>query len=186
VSGLTFRHYGPPTARAVQDIVALIYSDAYAPAIASGDPFVAHEAFMRRFDAHTAHPFFDLVIAWAGDEPVGQAWGWSEHDAAAGPLRDAALGAGGRFDAEGCTGTFALAEIMVRTAWRGQGVAHALHDELLLARTERQAELYVRPANVNAYRAYLKWGWHKVSETRPDLPDAPQFDVLILPLPIAD
>ena len=185
MSGLTFRHYDPTTARAVQDVVALIYRDAYAPAIASGDPFVAHEAFMQRFDFHTAHPFFDLVIAWAGDEPVGQAWGWSEHAAAAVPLRDEASGAERRFNAEGRTGTFALAEIMVRAAWRGQGVAHALHDELLLARTERQAELYVRPANANAYRAYLKWGWHKVGETRPDLPDAPLFDVLILPLPVA-
>jgi len=61
----------------------------------------------------------------------------------------------------------------------------ALHNELLATRTERCAELYVRPDNTTAYRAYLKWGWRRVGETRPDMPDAPLFDVLILPLHIA-
>jgi ribosomal protein S18 acetylase RimI-like enzyme len=77
---------------------------------------------------------------------------------------------------------FSLAEIMVRKAWTGQGIAHALLDELLSERAEPLAELYVRPDNEVAYRAYRKWGWRKVGETRPDLPDAPRFDVLVLPL----
>ncbi len=62
---------------------------------------------------------------------------------------------------------FALAEIMVRKAWTGQGIAHALHNELLAIRAERCAELYVRPDNTTAYRAYLKWGWHRIRRNAP-------------------
>jgi ribosomal protein S18 acetylase RimI-like enzyme len=164
---LVFRHYDADGARAIRSIVATIHHDAYADAIASGRPFAAPEAFMSRFDAHTTRPSFDLVLAYAGDEPVGQAWGWPEDDPDAYPAS-----------------TFSVAEIMVRHEWTGQGIAHALHDELLSARTERQAELYVRPENEIAYRAYRRWGWRKVGQVKPDLPDAPQFDVLVLPLPI--
>jgi len=73
---------------------------------------------------------------------------------------------------------------MVRQARKGQGIAHALHDELLSARTEQRAELFVEPGNTVAYRAYIHWGWRKVAEIRPSLPDAPLFDVLVLPLPL--
>lgn len=155
-------------ARAISETVAFIHLDAYADIIASGDPFETPDAFMRRFASHTSHPELDSVIANIGDDPVGQIWGF--------PVAQPTIG-----DAKP---TFALCEIMVRKAWTGQGIAHALHDELLGARIEPQAELYVRPDNARAYRAYLKWGWRKVGETRPDLPDAPLFDVLILPLPI--
>jgi hypothetical protein len=67
----------------------------------------------------------------------------------------------------------------------GRGIAHALHDELLGVRPEQQADLYVLPGNMNAYRAYLSWGWRKVAETRPNLPDAPLFHVLALELPLS-
>ena len=182
---LTFRRYDAQAARAVRGTVALIHRDAYADAIASGDPFESHEAFMRRFDAHITHPSFDLVIGYVGDEPVGQTWGWPEE-----PTADFDTSTVGEAepmcsDDERGKQIFALAEIMVRKAWTGQGIAHALHNELLATRAEQCAELYVRPDNTTAYRAYLKWGWHKVGETRPDMPDAPLFDVLILPLPIA-
>lgn len=182
---LAFRHYDAPGARAVRETVALIHRDAYADVIASGDPFASHEAFMRRFDAHTIRSAFDLVLAYAGDEPVGQAWGWPEDTAAAGPGTQAADRAEPGAAGEKGTRMFAVAEIMVRKAWTAQGVAHALHDELLAARTEQHAELYVRPSNVNAYRAYTRWGWRKAGETQPDLPGAPLFDVLVLPLPNA-
>lgn len=185
MADLMFRRCDSQGARAVRATVALIHRDAYADAIASGDPFESHETFMQRFDAHTRHPSLDLVIAYIGDEPVGQIWGWPEplNDAVAQPAT-AGEPEPGLADESG-KGTFSLAEIMVRQAWTGHGIAHALHNQLLVARTEGSAELYVRPDNVTAYRAYLKWGWRKVGETRPNLPDAPVFDVLVLPLPIA-
>lgn len=180
---LTFRHYDGRGALAVRSTVALIHRDAYAETIESGDPFASHEAFMRRFDAHTTRPSFDLVLAYSGAEPVGQAWGWPENASSTELLASADGGTEPQsLDGED-TRVFSLAELMVRRAWTGRGIAHALHDELLAARTEPRAELYVRPRNVTAYRAYRKWGWRKVGETRPELPDAPLFDVLILALP---
>jgi ribosomal protein S18 acetylase RimI-like enzyme len=163
-----FERHDAAGARALTERVSFIHRDAYADIIASGDPFETPDAFMQRFDSHTSNPALDFVIASIGDDPVGQAWGF--------PIAQPTIG-----DA---TPTFALCEIMIRKAWTGQGIAHALHDELLGPRTEPLAELYVRPDNTRAYRAYLKWGWRKVGDTRPDLPDAPLFDVLILPLPI--
>jgi GNAT superfamily N-acetyltransferase len=178
---LIFRRYDASAARGIRDTVAAIYEDSYIEAIASNDPFDSVGAFMGRFDAYTAQKTFDMVIACIRDEPVGQSWGWSLKRAASPGDREADLG----FANEDRKATFALSEIMVRHAWQGQGIAHALHDELLSARTEQRAELFVEPGNTIAYRAYTRWGWRKVAETRPDLPDAPLFDVLVLPLPLA-
>ena len=80
--------------------------------------------------------------------------------------------------------TFALSEIMVRRPWTGRGVAHALHDELLRGRNEKRATLLVELGNDVAYRAYTAWGWRKVARLRPGWPDAPLYDVLILPLAV--
>lgn len=173
MTGIQFRHLDAAGARARRDSIAAVYQDAYAARIASGDPFATPKAFMDRFDSHTGHASFDLVIAHADGEPVGQTWGYPLPPTIAswqdGDIADDEL-------------VFALCEIMVRQAWAGQGIAHRLHDELLSDRPERFAELYVRPANADAYRAYLRWGWQKVGQTRPDLPGAPVFDVLMLPL----
>ena len=166
---IQFERHDAAGARTLADKVSFIHRDAYADIISSGDPFETPDAFMNRFKSHSSHPDLDFIIASIGDDPVGQIWGF--------PIGQPTYGEAKL--------TFALCEIMVRKAWTGQGIAHALHDELLAARTEPQAELYVRPDNSRAYRAYLKWGWRRIGETRPDLPDAPLFDVLILPLPIA-
>jgi GNAT superfamily N-acetyltransferase len=182
---LRFRRHDAQGALALRDTVALIYREAYYERISSGDPFYTETAFMRLFESHTRHPSLDFVIAYIGGEPVGQIWGFPVDQ----PTIAAAPGDLAR-DGDPRTGdgdsvqAFALCEIMVRKPWTGQGIAHALHDELLAARTEPYAELYVRPANATAYRAYLRWGWHKAGQTRPNLPDAPIFDVLHLPLPL--
>jgi ribosomal protein S18 acetylase RimI-like enzyme len=183
---IEFRRYDATCASAVRETVALIHRDAYASVIASGDPFESHEAFMQRFDKHAENPSLDLVIAYVGDEPVGQIWGFPIPELTipsipAGETDEIRAGIG----PEKGEMAFALCEIMVRSAWAGQGIAHSLHDELLRASTQRCAELYVRPDNARAYRAYLKWGWRKVGETRPNLRDAPLYDVLVLPLPLA-
>ena len=88
------------------------------------------------------------------------------------------------FTAEDGQRTFALSEIMVRQELTGRGIARALHDQLLGGRHEKRATLLVEPENTVAYRAYQSWGWRKVARLRPGWPDAPLFDVLILPLPV--
>ncbi len=82
--GLSFRHYAATEARALRSEVRLIFQGSYLPAEETGDDFASTEAFMHRFDTYTdpSRPRgFELVVAWYGDEPVGQAWGWPlSHD----------------------------------------------------------------------------------------------------------
>lgn len=187
MADLTFRRYDAAGARQIRSTVELIYLDAYAEAIASGDPFDSPEAFMGRFDAYTTRDDFDHVVAYEGDEPCGQIWGWPlDEKATEDWYPGLAAESGSDFTVEDGERVFALSEIMVRSRWKGQGVAHALHDELLSARPERYADLFVEPDNETAYRAYRHWGWRRIAQHRPEWPDAPLFDVLILPLPLKD
>jgi ribosomal protein S18 acetylase RimI-like enzyme len=62
--------------------------------------------------------------------------------------------------------TFALTELMVRAAWRRQGIAWDLHDLIIDGRQEERATLTVPPTAAPAQKAFLTWGWHKVARTR--------------------
>lgn len=180
--GVTFRRYDAAGAKTVRDLVADIHRDAYGERV-TADAFASDGAFMRRFDAYTARHGFDLIMAVdAAGDVVGQAWGWPLPADTAwwhGLIKPPEPG----FTDENGRRTFALSEIMVRQAFTGRGIAHALHDELLGRRTEQRATLLVRPTNTTAYRAYERWGWRPVAKLRPGWPDAPLMDVLILPLP---
>jgi ribosomal protein S18 acetylase RimI-like enzyme len=180
---LVFRRQESAGARVVRDTVEEIYRDSYSEQ-QQADPFSASGRWMGRFEVYTTEPGFDLVIACTSDgKPAGQAFGWQLGPATKwwdGLVAEPEPG----FTREDGTRTFALSEIMVRRAYTGQGIAHALHDELLGGRSEERATLLVRPANTFAYRAYTRWGWQKVAQLRPGWPDSPLFDVLILPLPV--
>ncbi|MFC5183612.1 GNAT family N-acetyltransferase [Actinomadura harenae] len=179
---VTFEHFNGEQARARRDDVADIHRDAYSKKIAEGDRFAAGQAFMKRFDAYTERDGFDLVIAYEEGRPAGQAWGW--------PLpADTGWWGGlltpvepGYLDEDG-TRTFALSELMVRQESSGQGAGHKLHNELLNGRPEQRCTLLVRPTN-DAYEAYRRWGWKTIGQLRPNMPDAPTFDVLMLDLPL--
>jgi GNAT superfamily N-acetyltransferase len=185
VPGLVFRRYNAAGARTIRPGVESIFKDAYSEVISSDNPFDSTEAFMQRFDAYTSRGGFDLVVGYDRDLPVGQAFGWALDERAsarwwAGLTSEPEPG----FAKEDGKRTFALSEIMVCSKWTGQGIGHALHDQLLSARHEQRAALLVEPDNDTAYRAYLRWGWHKVAQLRPRWLGAPLFDVLILPLPL--
>ena len=175
-------------AAARRTLVAEIYEASYVEALASGDPFDSVDSFMTRFDHYVHIPGFDMVIARLDDRPVGQSWGW--------PLGPSARTTGwwsgliqephpGFVDEDGRR-TFALSEIMVAQDLAGQGIAHALHDALLAARSEERATLLVEPDNERARRAYLSWGWQPVAQLQPRWDDAPLFDVLIRTLPLTN
>lgn len=179
---LTFRRYLGPAARDVRATVEAIYRDSYTPE-QQADPFNSPDTWMRRFDAYTSGSGFDLVIAYADGESAGQAWGWpltAQSKWWTGLVAEPEPG----FTSEDGTRTFALSEIMVRSHFKGRGLARALHDELLAGRNEERATLLVEPDNTTAYRAYSSWGWQRVAQLRPDWPDAPLFDVLIFALPL--
>ncbi|WP_433214858.1 N-acetyltransferase family protein [Microtetraspora malaysiensis] len=175
---LTFTHLDRGAAREAVETVAEIYQRSYVDRIAAGTAFYTVERFMHRFDLYTKRDGFELVIAEGDGTPVGQAFGW--------PLPAGTAWWKGlrtevpyRFTDENGYRTFALSEIMVPEPHQGQGVAHALHDELLKGRPEERATLLVRPDNGAAYAAYRRWGWHKAAELQPDMADAPVYDALI-------
>jgi GNAT superfamily N-acetyltransferase len=179
---LTFRRYNGADTSGIRGTVEEIYRGSYSQE-QQADSFSTADAWMGRFDVYAAIPGFDLVIAYTElDEPIGQTWGWplaADTDWWTGLVSEPEPG----FTNEDGSRTFALSEIMVQKPWTGQGVAHALHNELLRNRAEKRGTLLVRPANTFAYRAYTRWGWRQVAQLRPKWPDAPTFDVLITPLP---
>jgi GNAT superfamily N-acetyltransferase len=179
--GVSFRRCNADEARQLSRTVEIIYKYSYGDIISSGNPFDSVEGFMARFDSYTSSPEFALVIAFHGDDPIGQSWGW--------PLRENSRWWNGLrsdrdadFTREDGRRTFALSEIMVVQNWTGKGVAHALHDALLAGRREQRATLLVEPDNLVARRAYEHWGWAKVGQLKPDWEGAPVFDAMTLDL----
>ncbi len=183
---MDFQHYDDEGARGLRSTVEDVYRRSYVDAIASGDPFDSPEEFMRRFDSYSSprNTGFEYVLAVVDGSPAGQIWGW--------PLPPNAAWWGNlhlddpntdieEFTAEDGARTFGLSEIMVCAEYTGQGVARAMHDELLGGRPEGRATLLVEPDNPRAYERYIRWGWRRVGYLRPSWPDAPRFDVLIRP-----
>jgi hypothetical protein len=182
---LAVRRFDAAGARHMRATVEAVYQGSCVDVIARGEEFHTIDAFMRRFDAYARWEGFDLVVAWLDGEPVGQAWGWPLDRARGadwweGLIKEPEPG----FTAEDGKRTFALSEIMVCQQHTGQHIAHAMHDELLNGRDEARAVVLVDPADDQAYRVCLRWGWRTVGQLRPRWPGAPLFDVLVQPLPV--
>jgi GNAT superfamily N-acetyltransferase len=62
--------------------------------------------------------------------------------------------------------TFAVTALLVRAAWRRQGIGAGLHRALLSGRPEERATLTAAPRATAAQRALRAWGWRKVARTR--------------------
>jgi ribosomal protein S18 acetylase RimI-like enzyme len=125
------------------------------------NPFYGTDRFAADFVKQRAHDGFELVTARIDGRLVGVVFGFTEIPGE----------------------QYALCEIMVSPAYQRRGIAKRLHDELLRLRPEHRADLYVRKDNAPARAAYQKWGWTKIGDVQPT-PESPDFDELILPLPI--
>jgi GNAT superfamily N-acetyltransferase len=79
--------------------------------------------------------------------------------------------------------TFALTTLLVRAAWRKQGIGAELHRQILAGRPEERATLTVSPGATAAQRALRTWGWRKVARTRDTGAGETVRDVLLLFLP---
>jgi ribosomal protein S18 acetylase RimI-like enzyme len=176
--GFTIKHYGQHEADDVLDIITGLYTASHADVI-EADSFLSVDRFHTRLTGYRRSPGFELVIAYAG-EPLGLAFGY--------PLpREAAWWDGlitsvdPELIAETGTRTFALNEIMVHPGYQGEGVAHALHAELMAHRPEQRATLLVRRDNEAAQAAYARWGYTSIGRLQP-FPDAPVYDALVLDL----
>jgi ribosomal protein S18 acetylase RimI-like enzyme len=181
-NGVTYNHRGAGSPGVVDELMA-IYLDVHQDEIKK-DPFYAEDRFRRQLTGHMTSPGWEAVIAEQPGEKLGFAYGLSLAPATRwwdGLTTDVPDG----FTHESGHRTFAFSELMVRDAWRGRGVAHALHDELLASRSEERATLLVRPENTTAQTAYQRWGWRKAAELRPAWENAPLYDVLMLTLPLA-
>src|SRR5882757_3973938 len=178
---ITFAHYAGDSANGiVAPVVVPLYEASYEAELS--DPFFSADRFVERLQNYMLAPGFSLAIAYHGDEPVGQAFGyplppesrwWEDMTPPPPPA----------YTAETGSRTFALNELMGTPTWQGRGVAHALHDSVLAARGEARATLLVRTDNASARTAYSRWGWRQVGMLQP-FPDSPNLEVMVLPLPL--
>lgn len=178
---LTFSHHDASTTEPIlESVIGPVYEASHADVI--GDPFYSADRFIERVRGYVKAPGFELVAAHDDGAAIGLAFGYALPATArwwqglTTPVPDGFTDETGRR-------TFALNELMVVPQWQGRGVAHALHDELLRHRSEERATLLVRENNAAAQTAYARWGWKKIGKLQP-YPDAPNFDAMILPLPI--
>ncbi|MGC4805115.1 GNAT family N-acetyltransferase [Micromonospora sp. DT233] len=173
IDKLALRHHSAAESEAITEQLVALYLEIHA-----GDGgFYSADRYHRQLSAHRQRPGWVLVTATLDDELIGYMYGfplapdtrWWE-----GVQEPVPAG----FTEEDGRRTFAICELLVRAAWRRQGVARALHDDLVRSRREERMTLLARPDNGPAQAAYRSWGWQTVTRLRPGWPDAPLFDVL--------
>ncbi|MEU7222306.1 GNAT family N-acetyltransferase [Streptomyces chrestomyceticus] len=164
------------------DAVRQALLDVYADVYADQDPFHSTARFDERLGSHAARPGWEAVVAYDGDEPAGFAYAvplgpgtaWWDHMIT--PLPEGYAIEDGRR-------TLAFNELMIRTAWRGQGLSQRLHDELLAQRDEQRVTLLVDPGHPKVMDLYRTWGYEEIGRQQP-FPDSPVFAAMTRPLRI--
>ena len=176
---ITFQRLGGREAAEHAGELQALHAEVYA-----APPFLRDEdpgAFAGRLRVQARQPGFVLAEARHGGYLVGYAAGmplrpstswWRELTT---PLPD-------EVTAEHPGRTFALLDLLVRAAWRRQGIGRDLHDMILGGRGEERATLVVQPAATAAQNAFQSWGWRKVARTRDEQPGSAVSDVLVTDL----
>jgi GNAT superfamily N-acetyltransferase len=176
-TGLDLQHYVHADATTIRELLLDVHDEVYEN---SNDPLATREAFAEFVDHWSGRNGFACVIGYARGEPVGYAYGaplgadtgwW---DGVTPPLSEA-------FTSETGARTFALSELMVRTAWRGTGAARRIHDALLADRNEERVALLVHTEHGKVRALYEAWGYRMVGETVP-FEGAPELCAMVLPL----
>ena len=178
--GIAFQLLDGTQAAAHADELQALHAEVYADPPYGRNRDAAQ--FAGRFRVQRRQPGFVLAEARHGGYLVGYGCGmplrsstswWRELTS---PLPD-------EVTAEHPGRTFALTDLLVRAAWRRQGIAATLHDLILAGRPEERATLTVLPAATPAQNAFGQWGWRKVARTRDAGPGSPVSDVLVTALP---
>lgn len=160
---LDLRHYGHTDTAAIRELLLDVHDEVYQ---GSDDPLAGRDAFAKFVDHWSANKAFACVIGYDREQPVGYAYGaplspattwWAK---VAPPLPDA-------FTAETGHRTFALSELMVRSAWRGTGASRRIHDALVASRSEERVTLLVHKEHGKVRALYEGWGYRTVGEAVP-------------------
>ncbi|WP_369244314.1 hypothetical protein [Streptomyces sp. R41] len=77
--------------------------------------------------------------------------------------------------------TFALSELVIVEKFRGTGVAHQIHHELLRGRPEERVTLLVERDHPKVRGLYEMWGYEWFDEVQP-FTDASLYDAMVLNL----
>ncbi|RAO18642.1 GNAT family N-acetyltransferase [Micromonospora noduli] len=174
IEGLQLRHHSADEAMEILDQLVGLYLEVYA----GGGEFYSEDRYRRQLDLHMLRVGWELVTAKADRALVGYIYGFPlpPHtgwwDGIQEPVPPG-------FTEEDGKRTFALSELLVHPDWRRQGIARALHDDLVTGRAETRMTLLTRPDNLAAQAAYHSWGWIKVTKLQPNWNNAPVFDVLV-------
>ncbi|PZG21459.1 GNAT family N-acetyltransferase [Micromonospora craterilacus] len=173
------RQYNAETAFVLIGDLIEVYLDAHA----ADGAFYNEDRYRRQIAGHMNVPGWTLVTAQVDGRLVGYAYGF--------PLPEKTRwweGIQGSippgFTNEDGHRTFALSELLVRPDRQRQGIARALHDELIGSRPEPRMTLLTRPDNAPAQSAYMSWGWQRITQLRPAWEDAPIFDVFVRDAPM--
>nr|WP_237535135.1 GNAT family N-acetyltransferase [Streptomyces sp. SID3343] len=170
---MDLRRYTHANAAEARPLLVRLYGDVY-----TGDPVRDDDAFAQRLAGQTASPGWVGVIEYRDGEPVAYAYGmplpadtdWWTRTAPHLPVDDDLVREDG-------ARTFTLAEIGVRAAWRGTGLARRLHDVLLHDRPEERVVLRVLTARPRLIATYRAWGY----EAAPGVPDDAKVRAMIRP-----
>jgi GNAT superfamily N-acetyltransferase len=160
--GVIFRLLDGPKviARGEEDLLALHAESGSGP----GEADAAAREYARQFRVWRRQPGFALAEAMHGGFVVGYAAGL--------PLRpstswwkDVTTRLPEAITTEHPGRTFAVMTLVVRTAWRRQGIGTELHALLLAGRPEERASLTAPPQSA-AQVALRAWGWSKIARAR--------------------
>ncbi|MBT2468931.1 GNAT family N-acetyltransferase [Streptomyces sp. ISL-66] len=169
---LALRSYTHDDLPAIRQVLIDVHADAYADQM--DDEF--HQRFPWFVDHWGKNAGFACVVAYDADEPVGFAYGapatpghewWRDY---LDPVPEN-------------SSTFSFSELMVRPAWRKQGISEHLHRALLDDRPEAHAVLLVDTTHPRVQTLYESWGYRKVGEQRP-FADSPLYAVMMASLPL--
>lgn len=175
---LTISHFGPAEFPRVRQRLLDIYAEVYAKE-AEIDPFFSLPRFADRLDRHASHPKWACAVGEIGNDAVGYAYGRPDSED---EWRDMTTVTNKIVREYGVSGsTFGLCEIMVRSPWRGAGVARTIHDDLMRERPEPRASLLVERTHPRVRATYERWGYQAVGTSQP-FPDSPLYDAMVLVL----
>jgi len=176
---LSFKTYTRFDVDHIRQTLLAIYAEVYRERL--DEPFTTLSEFDDRLSRYVLAPQWECVLGMDGDNPVGYAFGYTLQPGARwwdGLLDEVDSGA----IVESGHRTFALNELMVREPWRGTGCARRIHDELTSHRTEERVALLVEANHPKVRRTYESWGYVFLAQIRPDFPDAPILDVMLMSL----